>query len=87
MTVEKKVGRGGKRKGAGRKSKWLPGTELRTMRLPACLEKELFNYAQRRITELNHQSPNQTQNSSPVIAKPTVPKINPTSPSNKKTIL
>ena len=75
MTVEKKVGRGGKRKGAGRKSKWLPGTELKTMRLPACLEKELFDYAQRRIAELNYQ---------PTV-KPTITKANP--PSNKKTIV
>lgn len=60
MTTQKKTGRGGKRKGAGRKPKWLPGTELKTMRLPACLEKELFEYAQKRITELNHQSPSTT---------------------------
>ena len=73
--VEKRGSRGGKRKGAGRKSKWLPGTELKTMRLPACLEKELFNYAQRRITELNYQ-PN---------LKPTTAKANPSS--NKKTIV
>lgn len=57
MTTKKKTGRGGKRKGAGRKPKWLPGTELKTMRLPACLEKELFEYAQKRIAEINHQSP------------------------------
>ncbi|MCC0179091.1 hypothetical protein I4641_19160 [Waterburya agarophytonicola K14] len=87
MTIEKKAGRGGKRKGAGRKSKWLPGTELKTMRLPACLEKELFDYAQRRIAELDYQPPAKAQNFSPTIAKSTVPKINPTPPSNKKTIV
>lgn len=78
MAVEKKAGRGGKRKGAGRKSKWLPGTELKTMRLPACLEKELFDYAQRRIAELDYQPPAKAQNFSPTITKSTVPKINPT---------
>ena len=56
MTTKKKTGRGGKRKGAGRKPKWLPGTELKTMRLPSCLEKELFEYAQKRIAQINHQS-------------------------------
>ena len=52
MTIKKKAGRGGKREGAGRKPKWPTGTELKTMRLPACLEKEIFQYAQKRIGEL-----------------------------------
>ena len=84
MTIKKKAGRGGKRKGAGRKSKWPTGTELKTMRLPACLEKEIFEYAQKRIVELNQQSSTQTKANSSTISKSIVPK-NP--PSNKKTIV
>ncbi|MGL5074929.1 MAG: hypothetical protein ACRDBG_03705 [Waterburya sp.] len=63
MTTQKKAGRGGRRKGAGRKPKWLPGTELKTMRLPACLEKELFEYAHKRIAQINHQSSKETNRS------------------------
>ena len=85
MTIKKKAGRGGRREGAGRKSKWLPGTELKTMRLPACLEKELFEYAQKRIAELNQQSPTKTKASSSTIGKSTVTNVNP--PSNQKTIV
>ena len=85
MTIKKKAGRGGKRKGAGRKSKWPPGTELKTMRLPAGLEKELFEYAQKRIAELNQQSPTKTKASSSTISKSTVTNINP--PSLQKTIV
>ena len=68
MTIKKKAGRGGKRKGAGRKPKWPTGTELKTMRLPACLEKEIFQYAQKRIGELNQQSSTQTKANSSTMA-------------------
>lgn len=60
MITKKKAGRGGRRKGAGRKSKWPPETELKTMRLPACLEQEIFKFAQDRIAEIFHQSSTQT---------------------------
>ena len=83
MTIKKKAGRGGKRKGAGRKPKWPTGTELKTMRLPACLEKEIFEYAQKRIAELNQPSP--TKANSSTISKSTVTNVNP--PSHQKTIV
>lgn len=85
MANKRKAGRGGKRKGAGRKSKWLPGTELKTMRLPACLEKELFDYAQKRIAELNWRASTPTKTNSSTIEKSSVTNVNP--PSNRKTIV
>ena len=84
MTTKKNPGRGGRRKGAGRKSKWLPGTELKTMRLPASLEKEIFEFALDRMAQINNQSSIETEPSPSTISQPAVAQVN--TKSNQKTI-
>ena len=84
MTTKKNHGRGGIRKGAGRKSKWPAGTELKTMRLPACLEKEIFEFAQVKIAQINNQSSTKTDGSSPISSQSVLAQIN--TKSNQKTI-
>ena len=64
--------------------KWPPETELKSMRLPASLEKEIFEFAHKRMAEINNQSSTETEPSPSTISQSAVAQVNPKS--NQKTI-